>query len=99
MKSELYYFRPQYKPKLGVKICNIYLSISLNICFFVFKGTILGSVTPSIASLDADPGITNLIPAWAHTFLEIDHEIIPMATLFFPLIQEWLLSVTSESMC
>ena len=25
--------------------------------------------------LTADPGVTGLIPAWSHTFKEIDHEI------------------------
>ena len=29
----------------------------------------------------ADPGVANLIPAQAHTFEEIDHEIISMAIL------------------
>ena len=53
----------------------------------------------SIGSPTADPGISRLIPAWSHNFLEIDHEIISMVILLFPLIQEGLLSVTSESMC
>ena len=25
---------------------------------------------------DADPGVLSSIPAWSHTFIEIDHEII-----------------------
>ena len=25
---------------------------------------------------DADPGVASSIPAWSHTFVEIDHEII-----------------------
>ena len=29
----------------------------------------------------ADPGVMTLIPAWSHTFVEIDHEIISMAIL------------------
>ena len=33
------------------------------------------------ASLTADPGVTSSIPAWSHTFLEIDHEIISMVIL------------------
>ena len=33
------------------------------------------------ASLTADPGVASLIPAWAHTFGEIDHEIISMVIL------------------
>ena len=31
-------------------------------------------------SLTADPGVTSLIPARFHTFMEIDHEII--STMF-----------------
>ena len=40
------------------------------------------------ACLTADPGVASLIPAWYHTFVEIDHEIIstvillPSADLF-----------------
>ena len=33
------------------------------------------------ARLTADPGSTRLIPALSHTFIEIDHEIISMASL------------------
>ena len=33
------------------------------------------------ASLTADPGVTSLIPARSHTFLEIDHEIISTVIL------------------
>ena len=28
------------------------------------------------ANLTADPGVASSIPAWSHTFVEIDHEII-----------------------
>ena len=48
--------------------------------------------------LIADPGVVNLIPAWPHTFGEIDHKIFSTVILL-PLIQEGSLSVTSESMC
>ena len=34
------------------------------------------------ACLTADPGVVSSIPARSHTFLEIDHEIIPMVILF-----------------
>ena len=36
------------------------------------------SVQPNIldGSLTADPGVVSSIPAWSHTFVEIDHEII-----------------------
>ena len=33
------------------------------------------------ASLTADPGVANLIPARSHTFVEIGHEIISMVIL------------------
>ena len=35
----------------------------------------------SDVSLPADPGVTSLILARSHTFLEIDHEIISTVTL------------------
>ena len=31
--------------------------------------------------LTADPGIASSIPAWSHTFVEFDHEIISMVIL------------------
>ena len=33
------------------------------------------------AYLTADPGVASLIPAWSHTFVEIDHEIISKVIL------------------
>ena len=33
------------------------------------------------ASLTADPGVASLIPAWSHTFVEIDHDIISRVIL------------------
>ena len=45
------------------------------------------------------PESTSLIRALSHTCMEIDHEIISTVGLLLPLIQEGLLSVTSESMC
>ena len=42
------------------------------------------------------PGVASSIPVRSHTFLGIDHEMIPPFRWF---IQEGLLSVTSESMC
>ena len=47
-------------------------------------------------SLTADQKVASSIPAWFHTFVEINHEILSMIGL---IIQEGLLSVTSESMC
>ena len=51
-----------------------------------------------VMSLTADPGVASLILARSQTFMEIGHEIISVVSLL-PLIQEGLLSVTSESMC
>ena len=33
------------------------------------------------AKLTADQGVTSSIPAWSHTFVEIDHEIISTVIL------------------
>ena len=58
-----------------------------------------GLIAQLVACPTADPGVASLIPARSHIFVEIDHEIISMVILLLPLIQEGLLSVTSESMC
>ena len=34
------------------------------------------------ACLTADPGVESSIPAWSHTFMKIDHEIISMFILY-----------------
>ena len=52
----------------------------------------------SVARRTADPEVTILIRPRSHTFVEIAHEIISTVILFL-LIQEGLLSVTSEIMC
>ena len=55
-----------------------------NLCF---NGRIPGCVAQSVtclatdASLAADPGVASSIPAWSHTFVEIDHEIISTVIL------------------
>ena len=57
---------------------------------YTFKNTyvnIPGRVAQSVtclatdACLTADPGVASLIPARAHTFVEIDHEIISTVIL------------------
>ena len=55
----------------------------------------------SVARPTADPGVASTILAGSHSFREIDHdqELIFMVILLFRLIQKWLLSFTSESMC
>ena len=47
-------------------------------------GCIVQSVTilASDTCLTADPGVGSLIPAWSHSFVEIDHEITSVAILF-----------------
>ena len=40
-----------------------------------------GRVAQSETCLTADPGVTSLIPARSHTFMEIDNEIISTAIL------------------
>ena len=51
------------------------------------QNRLLGPVAQSVtclatdASLTADPGVASLIPAWSHTFMEIDHEIISTVIL------------------
>ena len=48
---------------------------------------VLGRVTQSVTCLTvdtcltADPGVASSIPAWSHTFVEIDHKIISTAIL------------------
>ena len=79
----------QTRPKLHVQ-CNPYI---------MHLVIILGSIAQLVASSTAGLGILSLIPAWSHTFLEIDHEIISTVIRLFLLIEEGLLSVASESMC
>ena len=50
-------------------------------------GRIAQSVTclATDASLTADQGVASSIPAWSHTFVKIDHEIISTVILPLPL--------------
>ena len=70
--------------------------IQWTIPHFLYKNSL---VAQSVASLNADPGVASSFLAQSHTFMEIDHETITSVILLLPLIQERLLSVTSESMC
>ena len=38
----------------------------------------------SVMCLTADPGVGSSIPAWSHTFVDGDHEIISTAILLPP---------------
>ena len=50
---------------------------------YALPGRVAQSVTclATDASLTADPGVASWIPAWSHTFVEIDHEIISTVIL------------------
>ena len=54
---------------------------------FIYKTVPLGRVAQSVTCLatdvclTADSGVVSSIPAWSHTFVEIDHEIISMVIL------------------
>ena len=56
-------------------------------CMALFHNQLPGRVAQSVtclatdACLTADPGVASLIPAWSHTFVEIDHEIISTVIL------------------
>ena len=52
-----------------------------------------------VASPTADPLVASSILAQFHTFVKIEFEIISTVILLLLLIQEELLSVTSETMC
>ena len=60
--------------------------VYLYLCYITNgPGRVARSVTclATDASLTADPGVASSIPAWSHTFVEIDHEII--STIIRPL--------------
>ena len=60
---------------------------------FIFHKKLSPGPSNAVGSESAGPGVSSLIPAQSHTFLEIDHEIISKVILLLPLIQEGLLSV------
>ena len=68
--------------------------LHFNCVFSVCKSTHLG--LSQDASLTPDPGVASSIRVGSNTFVEIDHG---HSTPFYWIIQEGLLSVTSESMC
>ena len=63
----------------------------------LFK-SIQGPIAQIVVSPTADPEVMSSITAGSHTFMEIDGEIISTVILLL-LIQEGLLSVTSENLC
>ena len=53
-------------------------------------------VRAAIEFVTADPGVASFISARSHTFMETDHEMISAVILLLSLIQEGVLSVTSN---
>ena len=75
----------QHLSKLYIKVSGIALGTN---CTFLAAdlfnpGRVAQSVTclATHACLTAVPGVASLIPAWSHTFVEIDHEIISTVIL------------------
>ena len=60
---------------------------------------VLGSMAKLVTCLTADQGVTRSILGWFGTFVDIDSDTISRAILLLPLIQNGLLSVTSECLC
>ena len=60
-----------------------FLVLQIGEKFMNGPGRVAQSVTclATDASLTADPGVASSIPAWSHTFVEIDHEIISTVIL------------------
>ena len=58
------------------------MTVSVSVLWYFLTILTPGHVEQSVmchttdACLTADPGVASLIPAWSHTFVEIDHEII-----------------------
>ena len=62
---------------------------------FFYPSTQL-KASQSVTSPIADLGVVCSIPAWPHTFVQIDYEIFSTVILLLPLILEGLFSVTSK---
>ena len=62
---------------------NIPHAFHWSLHLLVLQGGVAQSVTclATEASLTADPGVANSIPAWSHTFVVIDYEIISTVIL------------------
>ena len=59
---------------------------------------ITGREGQSVAFLIVDPEAMILIPAWSHTLVEFDHEIVPTVILLLMLIQEGLSQLQAKGM-
>ena len=62
---------------------HLWQHLNLGLHGLLISGGVEQSVTclATDACLTADPGVTTLIPAQSHTFVEIDHEIISVVIL------------------
>ena len=79
---------PGYILRYGVPFCPWVALIHIFTPHCRLPGRVAQSVTclATDVSLTADPGVASSIPAWSHTFVEIDHEIISAVILLLPLI-------------
>ena len=66
---------------LGKAYLLALLCMMFSCVFVTFPYCVTGCVAQSVTCLTADPGVAGLIPAWSHTFMEIDHEIISTVIL------------------
>ena len=84
-----------------VSLCELYVALATRVPIQTAQTHIQpGFVAQWVVSLIADTGDVSLIPAWPHTFMEIDCEIFSSVidSLLLSLIQGLLL-VTSVRMC
>ena len=58
------------------RFSHVEAHIALDNMHFCLRKPVFGPIAQLVSSLTADPGVASLIPAWSHTFMEIDHEII-----------------------
>ena len=84
-----------FLPNNVFDLINAHVPISAHrILYWLFT---LGHVRQSVTSLTAHPRFASLIPAQFHICMEIDHEVISMAILPLPLIQELQVKVCAQS--
>ena len=72
-----------YRPLPGIVGTILTLCMQGNFTHSFVPGCLAQSVTylPTDGILTADPGAASWIPAWSHTFVEIDHEIFSTVIL------------------
>ena len=83
----------------GKKLHNRKMIDSLKISANLRQNQETRPIAQSVVRLIADSGVMSWIMVRSHTFVEIYGEIFSMVILLLLLIQEGLVSVTSESMC